>query len=122
MRGILRQRSTIGQDSMTTDFEVRCDDCSVSYPIGTKRCMYCGGRPGHKPLFARQLQFDPLGELELSEEPIEPIDSLPSMNTPIDQQDDEAGEQPRSSLFRLFGNLSWVILFALITLYRACTG
>jgi len=131
MRGILKQQTANSQAQMTTKFEVRCDHCDVSYPIGTKRCMYCGGRPGHKPLFARQIAVDPLGDIELLNEPFEPLEPLEPLEPgapesrpicPIAEADEEEVEQGRGSIFRLFGNLSWVILFALVTLYRACTG
>jgi hypothetical protein len=46
-------------------------------------------------------------------------DPLQRAAPPIDEAE---VEQPRGSIFRLFGNLSWVILFAALTLYRACTG
>jgi hypothetical protein len=125
MRGTLKQKIAINQASMTTEFEVRCDHCDVSFPVGTKRCMYCGGRPGHKPLFARQITVDPLGDIELLNEPFEPLEPgapVARPIAPIDEPEEEEVEQARGSIFRLFGNLSWVILFALITLYRACTG
>ena len=122
MRGTLKQKTAISQARMTTEFEVRCDHCDVSFPVGTKRCMYCGGRPGHRPLFARQIKIDPLGDIELLNEPIEPGAPVSTPIAPIDEPDEDEVEQARGSIFRLFGNLSWVILFALITLYRACTG
>jgi len=86
---------------------------------------------GHKPLFARQIAVDPLGDIELLNEPFEPLEPLEPLEpgapesrpiAPIDEPDEEEVEQGRGSIFRLFGNLSWVILFALVTLYRACTG
>ena len=119
MRGIRKQLIGSDQPPVTTDFEVRCDDCEVSFPVGTKRCMYCGGRPGHRPLFARQVGLDPLEDIELLSQPFESDGSVHKLDAPIDE---DGVEQPRGSIFRLFGNLSWVILFALITLYRACTG
>ena len=27
-------------------FEVRCDRCSVTYPVGTRTCIHCGERLG----------------------------------------------------------------------------
>ena len=122
MRGILKKQSALDQTTVTADFEIRCDHCDVSYPVETKRCMYCGGRPGHRPLFARQLAVDPLGEFELSTEPLQPEDPVHRPEAPFGQEEEQDAEQPRSSVFRLFGNLSWIILFALLTLYRACTG
>ena len=128
MRRLIKQQLGSDKPTVTTDFEVRCDRCGVTFPIETKRCMYCGERPGHRPMFARQIALDPLGDIELSNEPIESFESI----EPIEPEgplrrfgapfDEEATEKPRRSIFRLFGNLSWVILFALLTLYRACTG
>jgi hypothetical protein len=133
MRGILKKQPNtgkienidkVGEGPMTTDFEVRCDHCEVSYPVGTKRCMYCGGRPGHKPMFARQVGFDPLGEIEVLNDPFEPdVPPIRRSESPLESiEEDEAEQQPRSSIFRLLGNMSWIILFAVLTLYRACTG
>jgi hypothetical protein len=28
------------------EFEVRCPSCDVSFPTGTRRCLYCGGPIG----------------------------------------------------------------------------
>ena len=47
-------------------------------------------------------------------------ETMPS-SAPIDSEESEA-ETPKGTLFRILGNLSWIILFAAITLYRACTG
>jgi len=27
-------------------FEVHCGHCRVTYPVGTRRCVHCGGRTG----------------------------------------------------------------------------
>jgi len=27
-------------------YEVRCEACHVSFPVGTRRCVHCGGRVG----------------------------------------------------------------------------
>ncbi len=125
MRGIFKQQTALDPGTVATDFEVRCDRCDVSYPVGTKRCMYCGGRPGHRPMFARQIAFDPQGDIEVLDSPFEPDDPVRTSETPFELAtpfEEEKPEKGRGSIFRLFGNLSWVILFALLTLYRACTG
>lgn len=31
-------------DDTQTPFEVRCLSCETSFPVGTKRCIHCGGR------------------------------------------------------------------------------
>ena len=33
----------------TTQYEVRCLRCNVSFPPGTRRCLHCGGRTGRPP-------------------------------------------------------------------------
>jgi hypothetical protein len=40
------------QDGPQTPFEVFCYDCRVTFPVGTRRCIHCGGpisRRGHAP-------------------------------------------------------------------------
>ena len=34
-----------------SSFEVRCENCAVTFPVGTRECIHCGqriGRPGWK--------------------------------------------------------------------------
>ena len=104
-----------------TVYEVRCHECDVSYPVGTKRCMYCGNRPGQRSLFTRDLapdpltDFAPLGDLATPE-----VSHVPS--TLDYEEEDEEGTQRGGSVFRAFGNFTWIILFAVITIYRWCAG
>ncbi len=60
----------------------------------------------------------PQGNLPRLDDSAEPQwEALPEGET-----SEEEAEQDRGSIFRLFGNLSWILLFAALTLYRACTG
>jgi len=34
------------RQEQAASFEVRCDRCSVTYPVGTRTCIHCGGRLG----------------------------------------------------------------------------
>lgn len=107
-------------ESSSTVYEVRCYECEVSFPVGTKRCMYCGNRPGQRSLFSRELapdpmiEFAPLGDLDDVDESVQP--------RPVDFEEDEDEQQPRSPLSRILGSFSWVILFVIISLYRFCAG
>ncbi len=84
----------------TTAFEVRCPDCRVSFPVGTRRCIHCGERLGRR--------------LQLGTAPgpggIEPM--------PAEEPEEEA--RPRR-LTRGIGGL-WLFLALAGALYRACTG
>ncbi len=107
-------------EAPATLYEVRCHRCEVSFPVGTKRCMYCGGKPGGQPLFPSILHADPLEELApMGEFQTREADSQPPP-API-EIDEEETETPRAALFRILGNLSWIIVFAAFTLYRSCT-
>ena len=99
-------------------YEVRCYRCDVAYPIGTKRCIHCGERVGVPRIMMQQIGGDPLADYgqpgEFSETSSAPV-------RPIDFEDEEETESRGSSMMRLLGNLSWVILFVAITVYRSCT-
>ena len=34
------------EDAGGTPYEVRCDNCRVTHPVGTRRCIHCGGPIG----------------------------------------------------------------------------
>ena len=82
-------------------FEVYCDRCRVTFPVGSRRCMHCGGpttasrgRPG--------LRLEPASEPEAAE--VEP--------------------PPEVGRRRAFSpvTLAWIALIVVGYLYRACAG
>ena len=127
MRGILKQiRNLDRAGSSASAYEVRCDACDVSFPLGTKRCIHCGGRTGPGSIFQAQIAPDPQvvfaptmerepdpfpGVATETEEPVDLLEGLP-----------EERNQPRGSIFRAFGNLSWFLIIAALYLYRSCAG
>ena len=32
-----------------TPYEVRCESCQTTFPVGTRRCVHCGSRLGRRP-------------------------------------------------------------------------
>jgi len=105
--------------SQTTRFEVRCPSCNVSFPVGTRRCVHCGGRTGES-LGARVSGLRS-SQPELVEEPPRswsPID-YDGGESPLDEVDEEAGD-PRGSILRRSFTLIWVVLLIGISVIRAC--
>lgn len=129
MREILKQiLSAHPAGSSANVYEVRCHDCDVSFPVGTKRCIHCGGRTGSRPIFEEQIAADPQVVFapnfapttdsnqfaEMSSDAVESIDPF------ADTLDEE--KQPRGSIVRALGNLSWFLVIAALYLYRSCAG
>ncbi len=87
-------------------YEVRCETCRVTFPLGTKQCLHCGGRLGSKgsvpPLSA---VFPEAAELD------------PEL---LDQG--EAEQTGRRGPVRLVMSLIWVLLALVGTVFRICTG
>ena len=87
------------QAGETSPYEVRCPRCSVSFPVGTRSCLHCGGRVGRGA--------------PLREEPIGPV---------LDETGvEEDGELAVPSAARRIGSISlWVIVALGAALSRLC--
>jgi len=79
-------------------FEVYCNRCNVTFPVGTRRCLHCGGRLSRER-----------GTPEA--EPAQPFLLAPA----------EEGEAPRRSPISPI-LLLWLAVFVGGTIYRACAG
>ena len=83
-----------------TAFEVYCQRCRVTFPLGTRTCLHCGGRLARErqaaSRFATPQELDP--EAVLAEDEL-PVRRALSPFTAI-----------------------WVLLAIAATLYRACTA
>jgi hypothetical protein len=99
------------------DYEVRCHDCDVSYPVGTKRCIYCGARPSVSPQPRSTMTIQDY--FEVGETPAEEESHKGSKRSIRDEEEEGT---PPGMLARMLGGLAWVLLFAAISAYRACTG
>lgn len=86
-----------------TSYEVRCERCRVSFPVGTKRCVHCGERIG-RPRAARVAMRHGPGA------PPPPV---------LDEVgDDEI--PPRSGMMSPVAIL-WIVLILGSAVYRACS-
>jgi hypothetical protein len=138
MRDIFKQfRGPDLEGSSANAYEIRCYECDVSFPVGTKRCIHCGGKTGPRSIFEEQIAGDPqvvltptfappatsatspIGPSTMPEpyqgdlhETIEPLDAL------ADSPDEEV--KPRGSMLRAFGNLSWFLIIAALYISRSC--
>jgi len=90
-------------------FEVRCQHCNVSFPVGTKRCIHCGEKIG-RPLFAPITSEDGT--------PIfRPADGLAD----AEADDGDAEVAPRGGRFLRTGfTVFWLLLAVLSAAVRAC--
>jgi hypothetical protein len=87
-------------------YEVRCETCRVTFPLGTKRCLHCGGRLG-------------------SRESIPPFSAVFSESAELDPEllnEGEAEQTGRRGPTRLVMSLIWVLLAVVGSFYRICTG
>ena len=84
--------------SPQTPYEVFCPRCKVTFPVGARHCLHCGGRLARErgQLIEAPLSFDEGG-------------------APVED------EGPRMGRFSPVA-LIWVLLFVAGTLYRACTS
>ena len=101
-------------------YEVRCHSCDVSYPPGTKKCVHCGGRTGEsRRRLVPSFQPEP-GSLDFDGVPVADLGRL---GLHLDDAREEVEEEaPTSSLPRMITGIAWILLVAVVSLYRACTG
>ncbi len=81
-----------------TPYEVFCPRCTVTFPVGTRHCIHCGGRVSRE-------RWQAIGVPVTFEEGTAPPEE----------------ERPRMSPFSPVA-LVWVLLFVAGTVYRACTS
>ncbi len=108
---------------VASKYEVRCPACNVSYPVGQKRCVHCGGRTDKKYVDAPDAppEFTQgLGDVE----PEPPVtfggEGRELVFLPQEAPDADA-EEMRGGWIRRLGGLVWIILFVVLTAVRMCT-
>jgi hypothetical protein len=82
-------------------FEVHCDRCRVTFPVGTRRCLHCGA-PTIASRGTPRLRLEPAGEPEAVEAELE--------------------QELAPRRFVSPTTLAWIALIAAGYLYRACAG
>ena len=87
-------------------YEVSCPSCRVTFPVGTRRCMHCGGATA-TPETAARLQA--LSEL--------PFDLEPAEEAAVEAEPEEAPQRRGGRGLALM----WIFLALAASLYRACS-
>lgn len=88
-----------------TPYEVYCYDCRVTFPVGTQRCVHCGGRIGRQRL-PRMLPGTRPGGVA---------------SGPLEQEIDEEELPKRGGRLSPIAAL-WLLLALGGAMYRACAG
>lgn len=101
-------------------YEVRCPRCDVSFPIGTRKCVHCGGPIGRSDggAILESLVEPSAGP---ADEYLDPTLIIPDQ----DERELETSDEPSTigrSLIRSLGGLVWVIVLIGFTLARNCGG
>jgi len=85
-------------------FEVRCHNCDVSYPVGTKQCVHCGQRIARSRFL-----------------PIETDEDVPVLTSPGELEDAEVEAGPRGGRWLRAGfTIFWLLLAILSATARSC--
>lgn len=88
-----------------SSFEVRCENCAVTFPVGTRECIHCGQRIG-RPMLPRALFGTPPDEeADFPEFPAEEV---------------EEAESTRGRGFRFGVTALWLVAALFSALIRVC--
>jgi hypothetical protein len=108
-------------------YEVRCPRCDVSFPVGTRTCMHCGGPTSGA---GRVQLLESMAPTEHSTSDLRTVAPTGSDSARFDLPDPRTNggeidevEQPASvgrTLFRSFGGIIWVLVLIAFSLARNC--
>jgi hypothetical protein len=107
-----------------SEYEVRCPRCNVTFPIGTKVCLHCGGATGPSSGARGRIRF---GEApHASTAPAAPDTARfelvqPARAVPIDGLPEEEEVPQRGGWIRGAGTLVWILLAIGISVARSCS-
>ena len=111
-------------------YEVRCDNCDVSFPPGTKRCLHCKER-----LTGRLRQAPPAVTMRgqagsPSGDPVASLEEFPGRRHLLSRELPESGSaspderegSPVRTAMRLGVNALWIVGAIVITALQMCRG
>ncbi len=91
-------------ENQAPPYEVRCERCRVSFPVGTRRCIHCGERIGRgRPLRAA---------------PPRTAGAPPPPPPILDEMEEEV---PSRGGFMSPVAILWIALILASAVYRACS-
>jgi hypothetical protein len=98
-------------------YEVYCEHCRVSFPVGTRSCIHCGARIGRpqpsRPIPARPASAQPAAGAR-------PAGAVRRPASPPVLDEDEEELPTRSGVMSPMAIL-WVVLILGGAIYRACS-
>ena len=109
-----------------SEYETWCHACSVSFPVGTKKCLHCGGRVRPERPRASMRRREAAEVDLLAASPLSYSDEVDSLTARPDQPVSDAPLEPeeepaRRSLLRGGMTVIWMILLAAGYAWRACS-
>ncbi len=110
---------------VVSKYEAACPVCNVSYPVGQKRCVHCGGRVEKKYVDVADAPpaiADGIGHVEPEPEPAMAFggEGREIVFLPREATADET-EEMRGGWVRRLGGMVWIILFVILTAIRMCS-
>ena len=103
----------------SSPYEVRCSSCDVSFPVGTRSCMHCGGRTGSSPWNAGPAPPDLLERYDAREGGETEFPQVSPEPEPFEGEE----SAPRGGIRgRLNAGVSliWIVLAVGFSIMRAC--
>jgi hypothetical protein len=106
-----------------TEYEVRCPRCNVTFPVGTKRCLHCGGGTGPSRSASTRATWDDQAGRFVVRDDVEDVSGRrPILQPrPFDAEPEEMEEGGRGGLLRAGITLVWILLAVGFSLMRACS-
>jgi hypothetical protein len=109
---------------VVSKYEVACPSCRVSYPVGQKVCVHCGGRTGPSVVEMPDVPLEissGVGTVTREPEPGPLAYGDEMVFAPAGRETDDE-ETPGGSVLRRLGGLTWLLIFVVVTVLRACFG
>jgi len=95
--------------SESREFEVYCPNCRVTFPVGTRRCLHCGGRVGPRT-----------SGMELRE--AQPLAREHFMGLESAEAEEEEGSPAIGKARRIGSVVMWIVIALAAAVSRFCTG
>ena len=108
----------------STEYEVRCPSCDVSFPVGQKRCIHCGGTLGSRGM--KELRLTSMEGLQTSgaqDDSPQGMEGFRPESRPSPAMDEDSDSETSAGRFGFLRGgmtLIWIVLAGLYSILRAC--
>jgi hypothetical protein len=105
-----------------SEYEVHCPRCRVTFPVGTKRCVHCGGRTGQRvESEGRPVWDDRSGRFRVVTAGGSDVESTQRpLAFDAEPEEDEADQTGRGGILRVAVTVVWILLAVAFSILRAC--